>query len=207
MGRDLPHADGHDGGDVYGPAEDSALLAEAAVDRLDPADRVLDVGTGSGFVARRVREAVGATVVASDRNPAACRAAADEGLPVVRADLVTPFADGSLDAVTFNPPYLPTPAAMERDDWMERALSGGESGRAVIEPFLETVPRVLSPHGRVLLVASSLTDLEAVADLARTSGFAVERVTEESFPFEVIAVLECTLGEAEVGTDEYNAEE
>ena len=130
---------------VYGAAEDSHLLARAAVERVESDDLVLDVGTGSGYVAATVAETTGARVVGSDLNPHACRRAREAGIEAVRADLVTPFRDGTFDWVLFNPPYLPTPEGEERDDWMERALSGGESGREVIDPFLDTVRRVVEP--------------------------------------------------------------
>ena len=72
---------------------------------------------------------------------------------------------------------------------MERALSGGESGREVIEPFLDTVHRVVVPDGRVLLLVSSLTGIDAVRDRARNNGLTTRVVEEESFPFERLVVL------------------
>lgn len=178
--------------EVYDPAEDSRLLAEEAVDRVGAGDRVLDVGTGSGYVAHRIREEAGADVVASDVNPHACRRAREAGLPAVRADLVAPFREGVFDRVLFNPPYLPRDPDAERDDWMERALTGGATGRAVIEPFLAGVARVLAPEGRVLLLVSTLTDIEAVAAHADDHGLAARTVREENYPFERLAVLEIT---------------
>ena len=174
---------------VYEAAEDSHLLARAAVERAEPDDTVLDVGTGSGYVAATVAETTGARVIGSDLNPHACRRARDLGVEAVRADLVSPFRDAAFDMVTFNPPYLPTAEEDERDDWMERALSGGESGRDVIDPFLDTVRRVLVPEGRVLLLVSSLTGIDAVRDRARDNGLTTRVVSEESFPFERLVVL------------------
>ncbi|WP_255170823.1 HemK2/MTQ2 family protein methyltransferase [Natrononativus amylolyticus] len=176
--------------DVYQPAEDSRLLAETACDRLAGRETVLEVGTGSGYVAERIASETAARVVAADVNPHATQQARDRGLEAVRADLVSPFADDSFDAVVFNPPYLPTDPDHEWDDWMERALSGGEDGRAVIEPFLETVGRVLAPDGVVLLLVSSLTGVETVVDRAGEAGFSAAAVADESFPFETLTILE-----------------
>lgn len=173
--------------DVYQPAEDSALLARAAVDRVSGV--VLEVGTGSGWVAERVAEETGARVVASDVNPHACRQARDRGLEAVRGTLVAPFGDGAFDAVLFNPPYLPTDPENEWDDWMEAALSGGESGRAVVDPFLDTVRRVLKPDGIALLLVSSLSGYDDVVTRAERNGFAVETALQESYPFETLSVL------------------
>ncbi|AZH25214.1 HemK2/MTQ2 family protein methyltransferase [Haloplanus aerogenes] len=173
--------------EVYQPAEDSRLLAEAAVEHAR--GRTLEVGTGSGWVAERIATETDAEVVASDYNLAACRQARDRGVPVVRADLVEPFRDEAFDTVAFNPPYLPTDPDNEWDDSMERALSGGESGREVIDPFLDTVGRVLRPDGVVLLLVSSLTGFETVVDRAEANGFAVSTVRQESYPFEVLSIL------------------
>ncbi|MEF8840442.1 MAG: HemK2/MTQ2 family protein methyltransferase [Haloarculaceae archaeon] len=175
---------------VYEAAEDSHLLARAAVERVEPDDLVLDVGTGSGYVAATVAETTGARVVGSDVNPYACERARDVGIEAVRADLVAPFRDGAFDWVLFNPPYLPTAEDEgSRDDWMERALSGGESGREVVDPFLDTVRRVLDPGGTVLLLVSSLTGIDAVRDRARANGLTTRPASEESFPFERLVVL------------------
>ena len=175
--------------EVYQPAEDSGLLAEAAVDSLSDPGTVLEVGTGSGWVAEQVAAETGARVVGSDLNPHACRQARERGVEAVRADLLGPFADGAFDAVLFNPPYLPTDPDNEWDDWMEHALSGGEDGRRLIVPFLEDADRVLTPGGEVYLLVSSLTGYDIVVDLAREAGFSVDEVLQESYPFEVLSIL------------------
>ncbi|MDG5775001.1 HemK2/MTQ2 family protein methyltransferase [Haloarculaceae archaeon H-GB2-1] len=176
---------------VYGAAEDSILLADAAVDDVSPEERVLDVGTGSGYVAARVAE-TGAEVVGTDVNPHACLKARDEGVEVVRGNLADPFRDGAFDVVLFNPPYLPTPPEKEWDDWMEHALSGGDDGRRVIDPFLDTVGRVLAPDGEVLLLISTLTGVEEVRDRAGSNGFDATVVTEDSHPYETLLVVRLT---------------
>lgn len=174
---------------VYQPAEDSALLAAVAEESVAVEDRVLEVGTGSGWVAERVVAETGASVVASDLNPHATRQARDRGLAVVRADLVSGFRDGAFDVVLFNPPYLPADAAAAREDWMETALSGGEDGRAVVESFLDVVGRVLAPDGYVLVLVSSLTGVDSVVEYAGERGFSAVAMREESYPFETLSVL------------------
>jgi release factor glutamine methyltransferase len=178
---------------VYEAAEDSRLLAETAVETVDDADFVLEVGTGSGHVAEFVAEETGARVVGSDINPEACRQTRERGVPAVRGNLTDPFGADTFDWVLFNPPYLPTPPEREWDDPLEHALSGGEDGRRVIRPFLADVARVLAPGGGVLLLVSSLTDIEAVTDLAADAGLTTREVAEEAFPFERLVVLELLL--------------
>jgi len=172
---------------VYQPAEDSGLLAEAAVETAH--GRVLEVGTGSGWVAAQIADERDLDVVGSDLNPHAARQARDRGVEAAVADLLSPFRADAFDTVCFNPPYLPTDPDNEWGDWMEHALSGGESGRELIEPFLADVGRVLAPDGVVLLLVSSLTGYDEVLDLIEEAGFAADPVVEESFPFETLTVL------------------
>ncbi len=178
--------------EVYQPAEDSRLLAATACDEITGDERVLEVGTGSGYVAERVAAETGATVYASDLNPYACEQARNRGVPVARADLTSPFRAGVFDRVLFNPPYLPRDEDAERDDWMEVALTGGETGREVLEAFLDDVARVLAPGGSVLMLVSTLTDIEAVAAYAADRGLAAETAREEKYPFERLAILKIT---------------
>jgi release factor glutamine methyltransferase len=184
---------------VYQPAEDSELLANAACEAIEPDDRVLDVGTGSGYIATRASE-TGARVVGADRNPHACRQARRNGIEVVRMDLASAFGGETFDVVLFNPPYLPTEPNSEfdeaSDDWMAVALSGGETGRAVIEPFINGVGRVLRPDGFALVLASSLAGLEAIETRVHEASFESEEVAEESHFFERLVVLKLLATEA-----------
>ena len=175
--------------EVYEPAEDSAILAGAAVERVEPGDRVLDVGTGSGYVAERVAQETDAAVIACDVNPHACARAAGAGLPTVRADLTTPFVGESFDLVVFNPPYLPALPDAAWSDWLETALTGGETGREVIERFLDDVGRVLVASGEVLLLVSTVSGVEEIVEYAGGRGFSAAALTDVAYPGETLTVL------------------
>ncbi|HUK92931.1 MAG TPA: HemK2/MTQ2 family protein methyltransferase [Methanomicrobiales archaeon] len=154
---------------VYPAREDTLLLLESALEELKPADRVLDLGTGSGYIASKLAGKV-AFILATDVNPHACRMASSGGIGVARADL-TAGIRGHFDLVLFNPPYLPTKPGERMDDWLEKALDGGESGRDVIGRLIPDLPRVLAPGGRVLLVISEITGAGEVLGLLRDAGF------------------------------------
>jgi release factor glutamine methyltransferase len=171
---------------VYQPEADTYLLLEVSRREVKPGDRVLEVGTGSGTIAAGLPG--GARVTATDINPHAVQCARHQGVEVVRADLFDGIR-GPFDLVLFNPPYLPTQPEERIDDWLEYALDGGESGRAVIERFLERVGGILSPGGRVLLLISSLTGLSAVTGLLEQKGFRVEIVESRVVEDETLYVL------------------
>jgi release factor glutamine methyltransferase len=175
--------------EVYEPAEDSRLLAETAAKHLETPGRLLDVGAGTGYVGARLRQVTETTVVAADLNPHACRRARENGLPVVRGDLLAPFGSDTFDAVTFNPPYLPTDPDAEREDWLAVALSGGESGRAVIDRFIADLGRVLASDGAAFLLVSTYAGVEEVAAHAGDRGFHSVALADVSFPGETLTVL------------------
>lgn len=173
--------------DVYPPSEDTYLLLDAALDHVRSDDAVLEVGTGSGVVGEALSEKA-RRVVATDVNPDAVRAARRRGVEAVRTDLVAAL-DASFDLVVFNPPYLPDDERTP-DDALSDALGGGETGREVAERFLDEVPRVLAPDGRVLLVASSLSGVETFEE---REDYDAERVASDRYFFEEVVVLRLRL--------------
>lgn len=176
----------HDPDQIYPVREDTLLLLEAAEKEAGPSDCVLEVGTGSGYIARHIQSQV-VGIMGTDINPHAVRMARDQGIDVVQTDLVAGLC-GQFDLVLFNPPYLPTKPDERKDDWLEFALDGGGSGRRVIGRFAREVGRVLAPEGRILLVVSSLTGPDEVEDMFRENGMAGRRVEDTSLEGEHLFV-------------------
>ena len=75
----------HDPDQVYQPEADTFLLLRAAQAEVKPGDRVLEIGTGSGFIASELARITG--VVATDINPHAVMCARGCGVEVVQSDL------------------------------------------------------------------------------------------------------------------------
>jgi release factor glutamine methyltransferase len=176
---------------VYPVREDTLLLLGAALAEAGPSDRALEIGTGGGFIARQLAGKV-SFVVATDVNPHACRVASSPGTGTVRADLAAGIR-GLFDLILFNPPYLPTGPGERMDDWLERALDGGESGREVIGRLVPDLPRILAPGGRLLLVISELTGEREVLGLLRDAGFRADTVRENRVEGERLMVVRAVL--------------
>lgn len=149
---------------VYEPAEDSFLFAEHL--DVQEGDRVLDMGTGCGILgiiaAKKACE-----VVAIDINPCAVRCTIQNAklnnvynkMIFIQGDLFTALrATEKFDAILFNAPYLPTEEA-EGKSWVERAWSGGLTGRQVIDRFISKVPMHLNQSSRIFLLQSTLADV------------------------------------------------
>jgi release factor glutamine methyltransferase len=171
---------------VYQPEADTYQLLDAARSEVRPCDRVLEVGTGSGLIAAELAKLTG--VVATDINPHAAICAHKSGVDVIRCNLIDAIR-GTFDLILFNPPYLPTEPHERIDDWLEYALDGGKTGRAVIERFAKDAGRVLAPEGRILLLISSLTGRKDVEDLFAQQGFSAEVIREDRVEDEVLYVL------------------
>jgi release factor glutamine methyltransferase len=144
---------------VYVPRWQSEPLAEKAAELLPPAGRAIDLGTGSGAIARVLLERrPDASVIGTESAPAAARCARGNGIDVVDGDLfegVPPSWRGMVDVIVAVLPYVPTEAIhfLPRDVRAfepTSALDGGDDGLALIRRAVSEVPEWLRPGGRAL---------------------------------------------------------
>jgi release factor glutamine methyltransferase len=175
---------------VYEPSEDSFLLAEAALSEIKGSERILEIGCGSGIISAVIKANTKANIVGVDINPYAAACAKQNGVEVIRGNLLS-CIKGKFDMIIFNPPYLPSHEGIKKD-WIGVALDGGDNGRKVIYRFLEDAPPHLVENGRILMVVSSLTGIEQVKSKMKSLNFEVKEEAQERFMFEQLAVLSGT---------------
>ena len=181
---------------VYEPAEDSFLFA----DNLDAkeGERVLDVGTGCGVLGILTAKKA-EVVVAVELNPYAIRCARENAalnglsskIDFIQASLFTALnPQVTFDLILFNAPYLPS-LQSEGASWIERSWAGGPDGREVIDFFISEVSLYLKPCGRVLLMQSTLTDVEATIRKFGEQGLKAVVRAERKLPFfEILTLIE-----------------
>jgi release factor glutamine methyltransferase len=174
--------------DVYEPAEDSFLFAENLT--VEDGDYVLDMGTGCGILGI-VAAAVTAKVIAIDINPHAVRCAQENArlngvsdkLFLVQGDLFTPLkTERQFDSILFNAPYLPTDCD-ETCSWIGRAWAGGATGRQIIDRFICESPKHLKQGGQILLMQSTLSDIEKTTLRFKKHGLRTTIVAKRDLPF------------------------
>lgn len=178
---------------VYQPQHDSKLLVDAmARSALIPGRRVLDLCTGSGFVAIAAAEMGCAGVTAFDICPHAVRSsrgnAAGAGVTI---DVRQGPWSGALDCAPFdvvvaNPPYVPTPPAdvaipaVAGPRW---AWDAGADGRAVLDPLCRAAPKLLCDGGTILLVQSVFADAGRSVQMLQTAGMNAAVIARQRIPF------------------------
>jgi release factor glutamine methyltransferase len=143
------------------PRPETEHVVEVALEVARGAQRVLDIGTGSGALAVTLRLEMGASTWATDISPAAVTLAAANagrlGAPVqfVVCDLAEAIG-GGFDLIVSNPPYVPLP----QKDGLQRevrdfephvALFGGDTGFELYDRIAAGAPRVLRPGGWLVM--------------------------------------------------------
>jgi len=180
--------------DVYLPAEDSFMLSTAAASLKG---NVLEIGCGCGiaslFCARSDQQNI---VLGTDINPSAIAIARKNAklngitnASFLQSDLFAEVPKKAFDAIMFNPPYLPTSDEERLEGGINNAFDGGRDGRAVLEPFLSSFDRYLRPQGTLLLVQSSLNNLEETQNHLSSLGYDVNIEAREKFFFETLSLF------------------
>jgi release factor glutamine methyltransferase len=180
---------------VYQPQEDSRLLVRAMQDSgLIPGRRVLDLCTGSGFVAIAAAEMGCASVTAFDICPRAVHstrgnaAVAGVEIEVQEGSWTAALRHPPFDVVVANPPYVPTPPENEIDLYSSGlgpswAWNAGSDGRLVLDPLCASASNLLCDGGSVVLVQSALSGVQQSLDCLRSTGLRAEVIASEWIPF------------------------
>lgn len=164
------------------PRPDTETLVETILNRFDqPSLRVADLGTGTGAIALALAsERPGWSISAFDVQPEAVALAQENahqlGLPVTvgLSHWCDALADGSLDLLVSNPPYIAADDEhlQQGDVHFEprSALVAAEDGLADIRILIEQGRRVLTPGGWLFL-EHGWTQGKAVRECFESQGY------------------------------------
>lgn len=154
---------------VYRPGIVSKLMANCL--SVKAGDHVLDLGTGSGFLAI-VASKLGATsCVATDISQKALRIAKVNAelnhvsnIDFREGDLYQPVDGELFDLIVSNPPMTPSPYPLSLRTY------GGPDGRLILDKVIEGAIKHLKPNGRLLVPTISIVGIDLTAKLLSKLG-------------------------------------
>jgi release factor glutamine methyltransferase len=144
------------------PRPETELVVQTVIETARSAQLILDAGTGSGAIAITLQLETHALVCGSDISADALAVAAGNAkklggqVELVRCDLISAFADASMDVIVSNPPYVPLGdrAGLQRevrDYEPDAALFAGLTGYEIYARLISDAVRVLRPGGWIVL--------------------------------------------------------
>jgi len=185
---------------VYKPAEDSLLAIKAikGLNNLRKLD-ILDIGTGSGILGLYAAMLFHAKkLVMSDINKRACKLAEKNyvlnkdklngtDVTILKSDLFENIK-GRYDLIIFNAPYL-RGSIDAHLPIIERAWNGGPTGIEIALRFLNEASTHLKKNGVIILLASSLSDVDMLRKKIDELGYRIKSELKEHYFFEDIIAI------------------
>ena len=192
------------------PSEYTAALIHALQARADRVhgSAVLEIGSGSGVVLAALGELGAASLCGIDIEEDAISSGmlllAELGHGAVselhRGDMWQPVAGRRFDLVVANLPHFP----MERREVMGRRATwsaGGNSGRTLLDRFLDGLDAHLAPGGRAIVTHNAFIGMDRTREMLRERGMTMAVVqsilvgiADEKMARLTPAVLEAELG-------------
>ncbi len=163
--------------------------------------KVLDLGTGTGFlgIAASTSEKVGHVVFAdinrdairlAKANVAGNRAVVRSRCEFFHSNIFSSvrYLRKKFDLIIFNAPYLRSEEVPDLE--FSEMWEGGKEGIELSLRFLKESAKYLNSNGKIILVASSLSNIKRLRREISGMGFAVIREKKAHFFFEdIIAML------------------
>ncbi len=155
---------------IYMPSVASILTAKNLKNLEDR--EVLDLGTGSGFLAITASKLGAKRVVATDVSSRALKAARENAvlnnvnnIEFRLGSLYEPVENELFDVIICNPPMTPSKKPLPRFTW------GGADGRMILDEVIKGAPSHLKKKGRLIIPVISLVGIGKTFRLLREVGF------------------------------------
>ena len=166
----------------YLPAEDTFFLADHIEN--EKGETALDVGTGSGFLARILSGSF-RLVIGTDININSLR---QQSTPI-RNRICCNAADvfsKKFDLIICNLPYLAT------DEIIDPATDGGADGFEIPSQIIKSALSCLNKSGKFIFVTSSLSNYQKLIDMVNSEGFSAIILARKKLFFEDLILVQVT---------------
>jgi len=167
----------------YSPAEDTFFLADYI--QKEKGQSALDIGTGSGYLAR-VLSTNFSLVVATDIDFTSLKSQTKKFQNLVCCNGADAIG-AQFDLIVCNMPYLPS------DEISDRTVDGGPEGLEVPVRIIKSAKQCLKKGGKILFLSSSLANYQKLLDSTKKLGFSVQEVARKKLFFEELIIVESKL--------------
>ena len=169
---------------VYEPREDSYLLENSLTSYVKNKS-VLDMGSGSGILAKTALKLGANNVICADIDKEAVKELKKQNLKAIQSDLFSKIEE-KFDIILFNPPYLPLDERESKES--QRQTTGGKEGDEIILKFLKSSKKHLNKNGKILLLLSSLTPRKRINLLLNKLNMSKKTIAQENHFMEKLEV-------------------
>ena len=166
----------------YQPAEDTFLLADHI--EYERGETALDIGTGSGFLAKILSSSFG-LVIGTDININSLR---QQSAPI-RNRICCNAADvfsKKFDLIICNLPYLAT------DEIIDPATDGGTDGFEIPSQIIKSALSCINESGKFIFVTSSLSNYQKLINMINSEGFSAKILARKKLFFEELILVQVT---------------
>jgi release factor glutamine methyltransferase len=166
----------------YLPAEDTFFLADHI--ESEKGDIALDIGTGSGFLAKILSSSFD-LVIGTDININSLRQQSTSIGNRVCCNAADVFSK-KFDLIICNLPYLAT------DEIVDPATDGGIEGFEIPSQIIKSALPRLNKSGKFLFVTSSLSNYQKLIDMVNSEGFRAKILSRKKLFFEELILVQVT---------------
>ena len=174
---------------MYEPREDSYFLQEYVLKSQSDIGVSLDMGTGSGIIAKALLKKSQKVIVCDIQKQVIQKL--DLNMEKYHSNLFQNIPKKyykKIDLITFNPPYLP-----QGEDEFDPELHGGVLGVETTIKFLKQAKKYLAQNGKILFIASNNANLAFLELKLQELGYKYEKKKEMKLFFEKLYIYESKL--------------
>ena len=171
---------------MYYQNEDTLLLLNSISEYSGSS--VLEIGVGSGRICEKLKENF-SFVVGTDVDIESikyCKTSIESQIHWICCDVVSAI-HGKFDLIVSNPPYLPNE---ENHDSQDGSIYGGREGIELTCRFIEDSLPLLTMNGRIIIVSSSLANLEDLENFITHKNLEKKIINTKILFFETLFVYE-----------------